>query len=85
MNTTTNALQLTEPFQLKDDALDALECLRVQQGFLGGRVLAPRTGATEYTLQAFFRDEGLGGEWLPDGMRRVVILDGQRGTLGLPC
>jgi hypothetical protein len=74
--------------QYVDDARDEAEA-HERLGFctslpdcLGGRVLPPSPSKPTWRLQAFFEDvpEAV---WLPDGCRRVFILDSQRRLLGL--
>ena len=73
-NTTTapkTAIQLTESLGLGRDAQDALDALKLQDGFLYGRVTSRNDWLPGSTVQAFFADEG--DEMFMDGMRRVVI------------
>ena len=71
------AIQLVENFGRSPasacDAAEALECLRDQDGFLGGRVLPDSPAKPGHRVQAFFEDEDA---LLPDGMRRVVVPTG---------
>jgi hypothetical protein len=74
-------LQITEPFKTAADAAEALAALRLQVGCIGGRVF---TRDHHHTAQAFFRDsDAAPGGWLPDGVRRVIILESQRRALGI--
>lgn len=80
------ALQLTEDFQTAMEAREALDTLRTQAGCLGGRILQPGPTRCSWGIQAFFQDEGISdinGQWLPDGLRRVVIPDSIRERLGI--
>ena len=76
------ALQLLVTFTNEPDARSALDSLRDQDGFLGGRVLPANPVCPRPRVQAFFQDEPDLG-WLPDDVRRVIIPDGQRRMLGL--
>ena len=65
------------------DAQDALYHYTLQDGFLGGRILPPKFGR-RWTAQAFFKADGVClGDWLPDGMRRVLVPDGMVKMMGL--
>ena len=78
------AIQLTENFgpHGEADAREALEALRDQDGFLGGRVLPDCPEKPGHKVQAFFNDEENAQDmWLPDGMRRVAIPTNLEGTL----
>lgn len=79
------AIQLLEPFELKADAVDALAALRLQDGYMAGRVLDPAAGKPGYRVQAFFQDDtdGPADGWLPDGCRRVLIPDSLARVLGI--
>lgn len=66
----------------ESEARAALESLRSQAGFKGGRILPPDSAKPGWKLQAFFDDEPESG-WLPDGLRRVMVLDSQRRLLGI--
>ena len=78
------AIQLVEPFDSFRSARSALDTLKDQTGYLGGRILMPNAEDPDHRVQAFFQDdyEGLEG-WLPDGCRRVLIPDGLRKHLGM--
>lgn len=55
-------------------AHEALEGLKLQQGYLGGRLLEPNDVVRQWRVQAFFQDEPVAaGGWLPEGCRRVFI------------
>ena len=85
------AIQLVETFSLRASASEALDHLKTQDGFLGGRVLSPSEVYVDWRVQAFFQDdadahpESIGSinDWLPDGCRRVVIPDGIAKALGI--
>ena len=78
---TETMLQVTEPFPSRADAEQALDALRLQVGFAGGRLLYQDH---TYTAQAFFPDDTPAGGWLPDGVRRVIVIESQRRALGFP-
>lgn len=74
------ALQVIEEFAIGPfgdrDANECLAGLRKQDGFLGGRILAPSPSNLSHRVQAFFQDEPEvteNGAWLPDGVRRVIL------------
>ena len=76
-------IQLMEEFGTIVDANDAFAALRLQDGFEGGRVLVPDPSNNSWRVQAFFQDEPEAAGWLPDGMRRVLVLASSRALLGL--
>lgn len=81
-----NAIQLIETAKDQAEAQEMLDCLTLQVDYLGGRLLPPGGVVSKSTwrVQAFFADVAAStGDWLPDGMRRVVILDSQRSALGI--
>ena len=67
-------LQVVETFDSMSETLHALDALKREDSFLGGRVLGQNPMNPRFRLQAFFRDEGR----LPDGMRRVAVPNGLR-------
>jgi hypothetical protein len=73
-------LQVTESFKTAADAAEALAALRLQVGCIGGRVF---TRDHHHTAQAFFPDDTPAGGWLPDGVRRVIMVGSQRRALGI--
>lgn len=80
------ALQFTDTFDNEEDAVQALEGLKIQDGYLGGRVMPPTPSKPGWRLQAFFQDEpeaAANSAGLPDGMRRVLLLPGQKHQLGI--
>lgn len=76
------ALQVVEPARDKTEALEMLEGLTHQDGYLGGRVLEPSPSKPDWRVQGFLQDEPKAAGWLPDGMRRVVLPHGFLEHLG---
>ena len=81
-------IQVVEPFgNHGTDAYQALEDFKRQDGFVGGRLLEPDSVTPEWRIQAFLQDEPEAAAHpnaLPDGMRRVVVMDSMRVGLGIP-
>lgn len=88
-----DAIQVMERFGKEADARECFAFNATQAGFLGGRILEPlgpafwTNGAplrTGWTVQVFFDADGVQrGDWLPDGMRLVIIPESQRRALGV--
>jgi len=80
-------IQVVESFDDEADAREALAALGDQDGYRGGRVLAPSSAKPGWRVQAFFEEEilnfGATLGWLPDGVRWVTVHDCLRGWLGL--
>lgn len=70
------AIQYTETLANELEADSTISYLSLQDGFLGGRVLAPSPEKPGWRIQIFFRDE-TGKELLhcllPDGCKAVLI------------
>lgn len=50
-----------------------LEGMRIQVGFMSGRLLPPSAVSPKWRVQAFMETAGVTREdWLPDGMRWVL-------------
>ncbi len=81
-------IQIVESFgNHGTDASDALLDFRTQDGFVGGRLLEPSPLNRDWRVQAFMQDEKEAAEFpnnLPDGVRRVLVLDSLRVALGIP-
>ena len=78
-------IQLVEAAESPAEAQQMLDALRLQVGFRGGRVLPKSHDGRPDRVQAFFDDEpNMNMEpWLPEGLRRVIVPDGQRKALGI--
>lgn len=80
-------IQYVEPAKTPAEAQAMLDAMRLQDGFVGGRVLPAGAGKPD-RMQAFFDPQPdcamMTFSWLPDGMRRVLVPDSQRKALGLP-
>jgi hypothetical protein len=71
------ALQYTSTTKSEAAAREELEGLKLQQGFLGGRVLPPRYPELDkWRVQALFQDEPEYQEGALEGMRRVKVPPG---------
>lgn len=70
-----NAIQYVETFAFRAGAEEALNWLRTQDGFIGGRILEPNPADVAWRVQAFFVDDdpAIDPKWLPDGCRYVLI------------
>lgn len=85
----TTALQYTDYVMGEEQANQELDGLALQDGYLGGRVLPPSETRQMcgWMIQAFFVDGAPPAGWGPipglDNLRRVLILDSQRLTLGI--
>lgn len=80
------AIQIMEDAKDETEAISMLEAMRIQLGFLGGRVLPPAgvVGKGSWRVQVFVADvPNPMNDWLPDGMRHVVIPDCIRAELGI--
>lgn len=77
------AIQMLEEARDEKEAQEMLAAFSDQEGYLGGRVLAPSPGKPTWRVQGFVEDEGCRDGWLPDGMRRVMVPDGLARTLGI--
>lgn len=81
-------IQITESFgSYCSDATEALHELSKQDGFAGGRLLLPSPSEPDWRVQAFMWDEPEAAEFperLPDGVRRVFVMDSLRVSLGIP-
>jgi hypothetical protein len=72
----TSAVQLTDTFASEAAACQCLSALALQDGHLGGRVLAPSSTRPGWLVQGFMDADGVEqGDWLPDGMRFVYVPD----------
>ncbi len=65
------AIQYYDVERTEREALEDLDWLRVQQGFLGGRVIAPTPAKPGWRVQAFFDAEGV------DAKPGTVLIEGQ--------
>jgi hypothetical protein len=66
-----SAAQSTEETDDRHEAHAKLDALKLQDGYIAGRVVDHlNTRKQRYTVQAFF-DDAPEATWLPDGMRRV--------------
>lgn len=67
-------------------ALEIYAGLQQQDGYLGGRILAPSAEKPHWRIQAFFKDETNGNPngWLPDGCRRVIVTKVIAAECGFP-
>jgi len=72
-------IQLIERTKTEAQAQEMLEGLRLQIDLKAGRVYYSSKDSC-WQLQAFFTDSDAG--WLPDGLRRVFVPQGQRRALG---
>ena len=66
-------IQVIEAGKSLGEAQEMLESLKLQDGFLAGRIIGDGHHSS-YAAQAFFEDsEGhkMADGWLPDGMKRV--------------
>jgi hypothetical protein len=79
---TTNALQSIDRVATETEAHQTLAAMAEQDGYLGGRVLPPRDGLG-WRVQMFWADDVPENGPLPDGYRRVLLLESQRKTLGI--
>lgn len=79
----TQAIQIVEHAKDQADAQEMLDALALQDGHLGGRILSPSPAEPTWRVQAFTEHPGGRVEWLPDGMREVLILDSQRAYFGV--
>lgn len=76
------AIQIVEPARDEAEARAMLAGLALQDGYLGGRVLPPSDVKPGWRVQGFMEDEPEAQGWLPDGMRRVIVPEGQAARLG---
>lgn len=75
-------IQVTEETETQDDAHEIMNALRIQDGFVGGRIIAPSHINPPWRIQAFFESNGESPHgWLPDGMRHVMVPNSRRGFL----
>lgn len=65
-------LQYIEEAKTRDEAKSYLDWLATQDGYLGGRVIGDGH-IKPFAAQAFFADETIGADWLPFGVRRVLV------------
>ncbi len=79
------AYQLVDSFLTDRDAEESLAFLRTQVDFLGGRVLPATAVHPTPRVQAFFAADvgALESEWLPDGVRLVLVPASIARTLGI--
>ena len=77
------ALQFTDTSKSEEEANQQLKALKLQDGYIGGRVLPPSGSKPGWRVQAFFIDEPEAKGVLPDGMRRVILPAGQKKALGI--
>jgi len=77
------ALQFTDTSKSEEEANQQLKALKLQDGYIGGRVLPPSASKPGWRVQAFFIDEPEAKGVLPDGMRRVILPPGQKKALGI--
>ena len=67
-------IQVVESGKNLNEASEMLESLRLQDGFLSGRIIGDGT-IKPYSAQAFFEDTEqarMSDGWLPDGMQRCL-------------
>jgi hypothetical protein len=68
------SIQITDSYSNKQDAQQALAFQSIQEGYLGGRVLPPNDVKPLWRMQVFNDPCNVQfNDWLPDGMRLVVI------------
>lgn len=77
------ALQFIDTFLTEPAAVVAFNLLKVQTGYLGGRILQPSPAKPGWRVQVFFRHDVAPGGWLPDGMQEVAIPESIQATLGI--
>lgn len=78
------AIQIMETAPNEAVAREIFAGQREQIGYLGGRILPPSPVKPGWRVQVFIEDDGgAGSDWLPHGMRRVIIPAGMRSTLGI--
>ena len=75
-------IQVVEEYENEADAINGLAFMAIQVGYMGGRVLAPGPGKPKWRMQSFHIDDDP-TIWLPDGMKHVIIPNGQHRALGL--
>lgn len=75
-------IQLMEAASDEADAGQMLAGLQQQVDFKGGRTLPARGDGTPWRVQAFFEDVS-DASWLPDGLRRVIVLPQHYGMFGI--
>jgi len=81
-------LQYVDSAKSEDHAKEMFDFCSQQLDFCGGRILPPvnQVGRDCWRIQVFFRDnipEDVTLHWFPDGIRRVIVPEGQRKALGL--
>ena len=86
-NPNLTALQYTDHVRTEGDAQEQLDGLKLQDGYLGGRVMHSVKGREDrekpWLVQALFRDEPEYREGMLEGMRRVVVPENLRGRMGI--
>lgn len=88
----TQVIQYIDTARTEQEACNMLAWLATQVDYIGGRILEPVTRgwwevgtgpeSTTWGVQVFFQDAPE-ASWLPDGCRRVILLNSQRKQFGL--
>lgn len=76
------ALQLMEQSDQQDAVCQMLSGCSMQIDYKGGRTYYD-PGMQVWRMQAFFKDADVSNTLLPDGMRRVYIMDSHKTMLGI--
>ncbi len=72
-------IQITDHCKTSKESGEILHGLSLQDDFVGGRITLNHDG--RFLVQSFHEDAtcaGMSEGWLPDGCRRVFVLDSQR-------
>ena len=79
-----SALQHVSTHKTEEEANQAHEAMKKQDGYLGGRVTPPSPGKPDWHAQTFHQDSpNMKESEMPEGMRRVTLLSGQHAALGI--
>ena len=92
------AIQYIDECKTEEEAQHVLDSLSTMIDYLGGRILEPHDNvacwwmpkpkgfvkayAPVWRVQVFFKDAP-DAQWLPDGSRRVLVLESQRTAMGI--
>ena len=77
-------IQITETCEHSKEAGEVLSGLSEQNDWVGGRITLDINGG--FLVQSFHEDAtcaGMTDGWLPDGCRRVFVLNSQRKRMGI--
>lgn len=77
------AIQVTDTYTSEAEAIQAMEFQKIQEGYLGGRVLPPTASRDGWKMQSFHSWENAAPEWLPEGMKFVYVPQGVRAACNM--